>query len=108
MATFNENSRYKDAVITDLKDSTETFVILKKFPTIPLSDNDKAVKITEATSFRPDLLSNLVYGTPDFGWALLLANNLRSFAELGTGLKLRVPPLDLIKKLIVDKDFSTI
>lgn len=108
MATFNEDSRYKNSITTDLVDSTEVFVILKKFPTIEVTPNDSAVKVTSATSYRPDLLSNLVYGTPNFGWALLLANNLRSFAELSPGLKLRVPPLDQIKTLILNKDFSAI
>jgi len=109
MAVLDQFSRYKNSTVTDLASKAggnTSFMVLNKFPSIPKSPNDKGMKVTGSSKFRPDLASLAAYGTPKFGWALLSANNIRSFAEFVPGLDIRVPPLDLIKNLIKDKDFK--
>lgn len=111
MATIKENSRYKNATITDLSNPTSSdsvFMILNKFPVIPFSENDSIIKITDGNKYRPDLISQIAYGDTKYGWAIMTANNIRSFASLSPGLKLRVPPLSLIQSLIKDEDFKIV
>lgn len=111
MATIKENSRYKNSTITDLSERTSSdsvFMVLNKFPTIPPSTNDSIIKITDGNKFRPDLISQIAYGDTNYGWAIMSANNIRSFASLSPGLKLRVPPLALIQSLIKDEEFKII
>ena len=111
MATIKENSRYKNATVTDLVERTPTdnvFMVLNKFPTIPLSKDDGIIKITDGNKFRPDLISQIAYGDTKYGWAIMTANNIRSFASLSPGLKLRVPPLALVQSLIKDEDFKIV
>jgi len=111
MARIKENSRYKNSTITDLVETTPTdsiFMVLNKFPNIPLSTNDGIIKITEGNKFRPDLISQIAYGDTKFGWAIMMANNIRSFASLSPGLRLRVPDLALVKSLIKDEDYKIV
>ena len=41
--------------------------------------------------YRPDLVSNRVYGTPDFWWRIMEANNIKDVFEFKAGLNLRIP-----------------
>lgn len=67
-----------------------TFKTYKKTP-IPISSEDKYMVINASYEYRPDKVSNLAYGVPDFWWKILEANNLKDVYEFKTGLNIRVP-----------------
>lgn len=53
--------------------------------------NDKYMVITAGVEYRPDLVSNLVYGTVDFWWAILQANNIADIIDFKAGRTIRLP-----------------
>lgn len=60
---------------------------------------EKSIGINE--EFRPDIVSNVVYGTPECRWFVLLAAGLSDEIEaLPVGKTLRFPPAYLIRQLI--------
>ena len=47
--------------------------------------------ITAAYEFRPDLLSNDVYDSPLYAWAILAANDMKSIFDFKIGMSVKVP-----------------
>lgn len=101
---YSQDSRYRGATITsvDTDSGLQNYTILKLPISVPDTQYDFFVEIDSTNEYRPDILSFQVYGTPDFGWALMEINNLRSFKDLTLRNRLRVPPLDIIKAAIRD------
>jgi len=106
MATFKQESRYRNSTVTQVErdGEFEEYVVLRKISRFPLTGEDKYVTLTQQSQFRPDLISQDVYGTPDFGWAIMEANNLRSFVDLKQGLRLRIPPLSSLRVAIQESN----
>jgi len=52
---------------------------------------DKYMVITAGVEYRPDLVSNLVYGTVDYWWAILQANNIADIFDFKAGRTIRLP-----------------
>lgn len=52
---------------------------------------DKYMVVTPGVEYRPDLVSNLVYGTVDYWWAILQANNIADVFDFKNGLTIRLP-----------------
>lgn len=76
----------------------ENYVALKLPIQVPESDQDFYVVIDQGNEFRIDVLSAQVYdGNPNYGWALLEVNGLRSCLELTSQTRIRVPPIDAIE-----------
>lgn len=102
MATFKQESRYRNSTVTEVErdGESEEYVVLRKIVNIPLTEEDKYVTITQQSQFRPDIISNEVYDTPDYGWAIMEANNIRSFVELKQRVRLRIPPLSVLQQAI--------
>lgn len=109
MATFKQESRYRNATVTEIAKNgeVEEYVVLRKISDIPLTGEDKYVTITQQSQFRPDIISNEVYGTPDYGWAIMETNNIRSFVELKQRLRLRIPPLSSLRQAIQESNNVT-
>ena len=85
------SSRYTDSKIlyyTERK--LLTFNTYKKH-NIPITKNDKYTVVTAGTEYRPDLVSQNAYGTPDFWWKIMEANNIKDVYEFKAGLNLRLP-----------------
>lgn len=85
------SSRYATATVmyyTERK--LLTFSTYKK-QNIPLSKNDKYTVITAGTEYRPDLMSQTAYGTPDFWWKIMEANGIKDVFEFKAGLNIRLP-----------------
>lgn len=99
---YTQDSRYRGATITSVETTSglQNYTILKLPISVAETQYDFYVEIDSTNEFRPDMLSYQVYGTPDFGWALMEINNLRSFKDLTLRNRLRVPPLDLIKSAV--------
>lgn len=101
---YTQNSRYRGSTITsvDTTSGLQNYTILKLPISVPETQYDQFVEIDSANEFRPDMLSFQVYGTPDYGWALMEINTLRSFKDLTLRRRLRVPPLDVVQSAIKD------
>lgn len=84
-------SRYANStVVYYTENKLLTYKTYKK-TNIPISQNDRYLVITAGSEYRPDLVSQKVYGTPDFWWKLLEANGLKDIYEFKTGLNIRIP-----------------
>lgn len=44
--------------------------------------------VTSGTEYRPDLVSQRVYGTPDFWWRIMESNNIKDIFDFKAGLNL--------------------
>lgn len=102
MATINEDSRYKGTLVTQFEFQGELrdYVLLKKPISVPEGENDIYVTLDEQNQFRPDILSFQVYGDPNFGWAIMEINDIRSFVELKRGVRLRIAPIESVRAAI--------
>lgn len=101
---YIQGSRYRGSTITSVTTSEglQNYTILKLPIQVPETEFDFYVSIDSNNEFRPDMLSFQVYGTPDYGWALMEVNTLRSFKDLKLQARLRIPPLDIIQAAIKD------
>jgi len=101
---YIQGSRYRGSTITSVTTSEglQNYTILKLPIQVPETEFDFYVSIDSSNEFRPDMLSYQVYGTPDYGWALMEINTLRSFKDLKLQARLRIPPLDRIQAAIKD------
>ena len=59
--------------------------------TYDLSNKDKYYVITSGTEYRPDLVSQTAYGTVDFWWKIMEANNIMDIYDFKAGLNIRIP-----------------
>jgi len=85
------SSRYaKYNVIYYTENNLLTFPVYKKKPYVPNS-NDKYAVITPGSEYRPDLVSQSAYGTVDFWWKIMEANNLKDIFEFKAGLNIVIP-----------------
>lgn len=85
------SSRYADSeVIYYTENKILTFKIYKK-KTQSLSSKDKYMVIPPGAEYRPDLVSQSAYGTSDFWWKILEANNIKDIFEFKAGLNIRIP-----------------
>ena len=99
---YSETSRYRGSTMTSVETDSglQNYTILKLPVDVPETESDFFIEIDSTNEFRPDMLSFQVYGTPDFGWALMEINNLRSFKDLTLRNRLRIPPLDVIQTAV--------
>lgn len=67
-----------------------TFETYKK-KTYKTSNQDRFAIVTKGYEFRPDLVSYKMYGTPDFWWKIMEANDLKDIYEFKSGLNIRIP-----------------
>jgi hypothetical protein len=68
---------------------------------IPSTNTDKPMLITKKYEYRPDVLSNDLYGTPVYYWVFYVRNrNLIKDPIWGltTGLEIIIPTLETIKR----------
>jgi len=84
-------SRYSDAtVVYYTENKLLTFTIYKKNKT-KLDRRDKYYVITAGTEYRPDLVSQTAYGTVDFWWKIMEANEIKDIFDFKAGLNIRIP-----------------
>jgi len=90
-AFVSPTSRYiQSTTIYWGKDRLLTFKIYKRTPT-SVSPQDKFMVIPGPFQYRPDLISNRVYGTPDFWWKILEANDMSDIWQFKAGTNIRLP-----------------
>lgn len=89
-------SRYtEEKVIYYTERKLLTFRTYKKKPVVA-SNKDKFAVISKGYEYRPDLLSQDAYGTPDFWWKIMERNNLKDIFEFKAGLNIVLPDALLI------------
>ena len=106
MATISKTSRYNGATSTII--DGKNYILTKKPIQVPLTDEDFYIQLDQSNQFRPDLISQSVYDSPDFGWAIMEVNSISNFLELKSGLRLRVPPLvAVLEQIPISNDPTT-
>ena len=85
------SSRYLESkVIYYTENKLLSFNTYKK-TNIPLSNTDKYATIGPGVEYRPDLVSQQAYGTVDFWWKILEANEMKDVWEFKSGKNIRIP-----------------
>lgn len=102
MANFRQTSRYRGATITEVEFNGENrpYTVLKKIVDVPLTTEDYYIILDQNNQLRPDLISFQVYGTVDYGWAIMEVNNIASWLSLTAGTRLRIPPVEAIQEAV--------
>lgn len=67
-----------------------TFTTYKRKSLKP-APSDKYYILEKVYEFRPDKLSKKVFGTEDFWWKLLEANNMKDIYDFKAGVNIRIP-----------------
>jgi hypothetical protein len=55
------------------------------------SSSDKYSVIPPGMEYRPDKVSSSVYGTPDFWWKIMEANNIMDVFDFKSGRTIKIP-----------------
>jgi hypothetical protein len=84
-------SRYSENTVVYYKEEKYlTFNTYKK-NTYPPSSRDRYTVITKGYEYRPDLLSQKVYGFPDYWWKIMEANNIKDIYDFKAGVNIKIP-----------------
>jgi hypothetical protein len=84
-------SRYIDSQVVYYTDRKLITFELYVRSSIPTSSKDKYFVLTPGYEYRPDLLSQDAYGTPDFWWKIMQANGIYDIFDFISGLNVRIP-----------------
>jgi len=84
-------SRYYDGQVIYYGDQHKTTFKTYKKKSFPESATDKYMEITSGFEYRPDKISHLAYGTVDFWWMIMEANNISDVFEFKAGRNIRIP-----------------
>lgn len=86
----NATSRYIDStVIAYGNEKKVTFTTYKRVNRT--TQFDKYTVIPEGYAYRPDLVSNKVYGYPDNWWLIMEANQIYDIKDFVAGRTIRIP-----------------
>lgn len=88
---YDQISRY--GILRVVEDDGQTYLETFNQKFIPKSDNDTYHVVTPREVNRLDIISEDFYGTPDYWWAIALANNMIDPFFVSEGVMLRLPPL---------------
>lgn len=87
----NFSSRYTDSsVVYYTENKLLTFNTYKK-KNFTNSAGDRFMSITANLEYRPDLVSQMAYGTCDFWWKIMEVNGIKDIFDFKTGINLRIP-----------------
>lgn len=96
MANFKQTSRYKKAIITSNRKG-KNFIISRKQLELESGNDDTFFEVTQDILKRPDLVSQLFYGSPDYWWAIYEFNGIKDpLFELKLGQILRIPAFERV------------
>ncbi len=84
-------SRYASATVLYYGDRGALTYSTYKITPIVQSTQDRFTVIDKSVEYRPDLVSQTAYGTPDFWWRLMESNGLKDIYEFKAGLNIRIP-----------------
>jgi len=89
-------SRYINNTVIYYGDENRMTFYTWKREDIPESPNDQFAVITPGTEYRPDLVSRQAYGTVDFWWRIMVANQIWDIWDFKSGITLRLPDAILL------------
>lgn len=90
-------SRYRNKIrLTSYTGYTFLEFVKKSQLVLDVSPEDQYYFVDASKQYRPDLISNEIYGSPIYYWVILSCNNLISPLQVRTNLTLRIPPLGAI------------
>lgn len=90
----NTLSRYRNKIrLTSYTGYSFLEFIKKSQLYLDVSSEDQYYFVDASKQYRPDLISNEIYGSPIYYWVILSCNNLISPLQVRTNLTLRIPPL---------------
>lgn len=85
------SSRYINSKILSWGDlKTITFETYKRSKYEP-KESDRFYTITPGVEYRPDLISNKVYGDPSFWWWIMQVNNIQDILDFKAGTNIIIP-----------------
>lgn len=100
MANFKKNTRYTNGQLAKNR-SGQQFIVLRKPLILDEDEGDVFVTIGKDLQYRPDLISNKAYGTPDLWWAIFEFNGISDpLFGLRIGQILRIPELNRLLRAI--------
>jgi len=68
-----------------------TFTTYKKSVSNKAKEGDNYTVVPPGMAYRPDLVSQSIYGTTDFWWKIMEANNIKDIYDFKAGTNLRLP-----------------
>lgn len=84
-------SRYANSqVMLYGEDRLATFTTYKR-TRIGTSDQDRYMVVPPGEEYRPDLTSYRAFGTVDYWWQIMQANNISDIFDYKAGTNLRIP-----------------
>ena len=90
-------SRYLNSTVLYYSDANRlTFDTYKRQPFVP-NEGDKFMVIPIGWEYRPDLVSNKVYGFPDYWWRIMEANGMFDVFDFKAGVNIRVPNANTLR-----------
>lgn len=90
------SSRYSKSKVRHL---TENKIIsFETYKRKPIGKNieEEYAEITKSVEYRPDLVSQEVYSTPDFWWIIMEHNGMKDILEFQAGKIIKLP-LNIIR-----------
>jgi len=87
----NSTSRYVDSSVLYYGDLRRLTFSTYKRGTYPDNSEDLFTVIPAGMEYRPDKMSELAYGTPDFWWKIMEANRIADIFNFKAGVNLRIP-----------------
>lgn len=98
--SLNDSSRYRRIATLHTSDGSHLKFMRKGF--YHFSDSETSYFITKAVEFRPDIVSVEMYGDPRYAWAILTANNMKSFFEFTCDKYIMIPTLSDVTRELGD------
>lgn len=84
------SSRYANSsVLLYSEQNIITFETYKRKPYV--LGEDRFAVISAGYEYRPDLMSNAIYGVSDFWWRLMEVNNIWDIYDFKIGRNIRIP-----------------
>lgn len=89
----DSHSRYQTKIRL-LNTKGELAVRMIRVRDLAFDDQDSVVHVVQSTEeYRPDLISYQYFGTSEYSWVILAANDLSTPFEMKFGMKLLIPSI---------------
>ena len=85
------SSRYVNSTAITYGDIKILTLEIYKRVISPVTSQDRFTVITPGTEFRPDVVSQQSYGTPEFWWRIMQDNKIFDIFDFKAGLNIRIP-----------------
>lgn len=87
----NSTSRYSNTKIIYYGDQNKITFATYQPAEVPLDPTDRYMVVPAGMEYRPDLVSDAVYGLPDFWWKIMEVNGIKDLFDFKAGTNIRIP-----------------